>query len=59
MSTSKDSDIGFPWLEEKNFTGWLVQFCAHIRKSGAHVALDWPHPTDLDAQRNPIPMNAQ
>ena len=59
MSSSKDSDIGFPWFEEQNFTGWLAQFCAHLQKSGAQVALDWPRPTDLDAQGNHIPMNAQ
>ena len=41
------------------FTGWLVQFRAHLRKAGAHVILDRPRPSDLDAQGNPIPMNAQ
>ena len=59
MSASKESDAGFPWFEEQNFTGWLVQFCAHLRKTGAHVVLDRPRPSDLDAQGNPIPMNAQ
>ena len=59
MSSSEDNDVGFPWFEEQNFTGWLVQFRAHLRKSGAHVVLDRPRPSDLDAQGNPIPMNAQ
>ena len=59
MSSSKQSDAGFPWFEEQNFTGWLVQFRAHLRKAGAHVILDRPRPSDLDAQGNPIPMNAQ
>ena len=59
MSVSKESDAGFPWFEEQNFTGWLVQFRAHLRKAGAHVVLDRPRPSDLDAQGNPIPMNAQ
>ena len=59
MSASKESDSGFPWFEEQNFTGWLVQICAHLRKAGAHVVLDRPRPSDLDAQGNPIPMNAQ
>ena len=36
-----------------------VQFRTHLRKSGAHVVLDWPRPTDLDTQENTIPMNAQ
>ena len=30
MSVSKESDAGFPWFEEQNFTGWLVQFRAHL-----------------------------
>ena len=59
MSASKESDAGFPWFEEQNFTGWLVQFRAHLCKAGAHVVLDRPRPSDLDAQGNPIPMNAQ
>ena len=59
MSSSKKSDAGFPWFEEHNFTGRLVQFRAHLRKAGAHVVLDRPRPSDLDAQGNPIPMNAQ
>ena len=59
MSASKDSDAGFPWFEEQNITGWLVQFRVHLCKAGAHVVLDRPRPSDLDAQENPIPMNAQ
>ena len=59
MSASKESDAGFPWFEEQNFTGWLVQFRAHLRKAGAHVVLDRPRPSDLDAQGNHIPMTAK
>ena len=59
MSSSKESDVGFHWFKEQNFTGWLVQFRAHLRKSGAHVVLDRPRPSDLNTQGNPIPMNAQ
>ena len=59
MSSSKDSDVGFPWFEEQNFTGWLVQIYAHLRMSGAHVVLNRPRPSDLGAQGNPISMNAQ
>ena len=33
----------------------FVQFRAHLRKAGAHVVLDRPRPSDLDAQGNPIP----
>ena len=55
MSVSKESDAGFPWFEEQNFTYWLVQFRAHLRKSSAHVVLDRPRSSDLDAQGNPNP----
>ena len=58
MSFSRGGDAGFPWFEEQNFTGWLVQFRAHLRKAGTHVVLDRPRPSDLDAQGNPIPINA-
>ena len=57
MSASEESDAGFPWFEEQNFTGWLVQFGAHLRK--AEMRTKRPRPSDLDAQGNPIPMNAQ
>ena len=39
MSSSKESDAGFPWFEKQNFTGWLVQFRGHLRKAGANVVL--------------------
>ena len=35
-----EHDPGFPWFEENNFNGWLIQFKAHLRKVGAHVLLD-------------------
>lgn len=57
MSTS-EIDSGFPWFEEKNFAGWLIQFKAHLRKTGSHVALDRPRPSDKDQAGVPIPMNA-
>ena len=59
MSVSEESDAGFSLFEEQNFTGWLVQVRAHLRKAGAHVVLDRPRPSDLDAEGIPIPMNAQ
>ena len=37
----------------------LVQFKAHLRKHGAHVVLERPRPSDLNTQRNSIPMNVQ
>ena len=39
MSNS-EHDSGFPWFEEKIFSGWFIQMKAHLRKQGAHVALD-------------------
>ena len=58
-SSSVENDPGFPWFEENNFNGWLIQFKAHLRKVGAHVVLDQPRPADVDAAGVPIPMNAQ
>ena len=57
MSTS-EIDSGFPWFEEKNFAGWLIQFKAHLRKTGSRVALYRPRPSDKDQAGVPIPMNA-
>ena len=37
MALSKEMDKGFPWFEESNFTGWLVQnlnlTCAHLERT--------------------------
>ena len=60
MNTSSvKHDPGFPWFEENDFNGWLIQFKAHLLKVGAHVVLDQPRPADVDAAGVPIPMNAQ
>ena len=48
MSTSKDSDVGFPWCEEQNFTGWLFASPKVGRTRGPRSASS----TDLDAQLN-------
>lgn len=58
-SNEQESFAGFPWFEENNFSGWLIQFKAHLRKVGAHLILDQPRPKDVDANGVPIPMNAQ
>ena len=42
-----------------DFTGWLVKFKAHPCKHGAHVLLERSRPSALDAQGNPIPVNAK
>jgi hypothetical protein len=33
MSTTSEKDLGFPWFEDHNFSGWLIQFKAHLKKS--------------------------
>jgi hypothetical protein len=58
MSDSEHADLGFPWFEEKSFSGWLTQFTAHLRKTASHSVLDRPRPQDTDAAGVPIPMNA-
>ena len=58
-TSSAEHDPGFPWFEENNFNGWLIQFKAHLRKVGAHVVLNQSRPADVDAAGVPIPMNAQ
>ena len=60
MSSSNESDVGFPRFEDQNFTSWLVQFNkTHLRKHGANVAFERSRPSDLKAQENSIPVNAQ
>ena len=58
MSIS-DHDSAFPFFEELNFTGWLIQFKAHLRRYDADDVLDTPIPTDRDANGVPIVMNAR
>ena len=52
-SSDNDSSAGFPWFEERNYPGWLIQFKAHLRKTGSHFVLDNPRPDDLDANGVP------
>lgn len=59
MSLSKETDPGFPWFEEKNFSGWLIQMKSHLRKSNAHTVLDNPRETDRDANGQLIPLTVQ
>lgn len=58
MSTS-DRDTAFPFFEELNFAGWLIQFKAHLRRYGAEHVLDTPIPSDKDANGVLIVMNAR
>ena len=48
MNTLIDKDSELPWFEDTNFTGWLVQFKAHLRKTGLHILLDTPRPSDVN-----------
>ena len=52
--SSLDHDSGFPWFEQNNFNGWLVQFKAHLRRTKSHSVLDTPRPRDKDANGNPL-----
>ena len=58
MSAS-DNDSAFPFFEELNFAGWLIQFKAHLRRFDADDVLDTPIPKDHDANGVPIVMNAR
>lgn len=57
--SSSDHDSAFPFFEELNFSGWLIQFKAHLRRYDADEVLDTPIPSDLDANGVPIVMNAR
>ena len=56
MSFTKESNVSFSWFENPNFTGWLVQLKAHLRKHGASVVFEQPLPSDIDAQGYPFHM---
>ena len=56
--TDSSSSAGFPWFEEKNFNGWLVQFRAHLRMTNSHAVLDSPRPTPPeDAEGQLVELN--
>jgi hypothetical protein len=57
--SSSDRDSAFPFFEELNFAGWLIQFKAHLRRYDADDVLDTPIPKDHDANGVPIVMNAR
>jgi hypothetical protein len=57
-SNSFNSSQGFPWFEENNFSGWLVQFQAHLRRSNSLVALQEPRPLPpVDAAGQSVAQN--
>ena len=59
MSGEHEIDKSFPYFEEHNFTGWLIQFKAMLREYDCDEIIETPIPKDVDANGNPIPMNAR
>jgi hypothetical protein len=51
----------FPYFEEHNFSGWLIQFMAMLREHDCcDEVIETPIPKDVvDAAGAPIPMNAR
>lgn len=58
MSGEQD-DKSFPYFEEHNFSGWLIQFKAMLREFDCDEIIETPIPKDVDANGVPIPMNAR
>jgi len=49
---------GFPWFEENNYTGWFIQFKAHLRRTDSLAPIMGARPTPpLDAAGFAIPQN--
>ena len=59
MNVDNESDKGFPYFEESNFQGWLVQFKAVLREFDCDEFIETPIPKDVDDNGVPIPMNAR
>ncbi len=57
--TNDKDDKDFPFFEERNFTGWLTQFKAVLREFECDELIEEPIPKDVDANGNPIVMNAR
>ena len=45
-TSTNDHDAGFSWFEPNNFSGWLIQFRAHLRRTNSDFVLDGPPPDD-------------
>jgi hypothetical protein len=54
-----DIDKSFPYFEEHYFSGWLIQFKAMLREHDCDEIIKTPIPKDVDANGNPILMNAR
>jgi hypothetical protein len=60
MNSEIDFDKGFPYFEEKQFSGWLIQFKAMLREFDCDEIIETPIPKDVDANNGaPIVMNAR
>lgn len=59
MNVEFEHDKSFPYFEESNFTGWLIQFKAILREFDCDEIIETPIPKDVDANGAPIPMNAR
>jgi hypothetical protein len=59
MSGEHEIDKSFPYFEEHNFSGWLIQFKAMLRELDCDDIIETPIPKDVDANGVPISMNAR
>jgi hypothetical protein len=54
-----NDDKSFPYFEETNFSGWLKPFKAVLREFDCDEMIETPTSKDVDANGNPIVMNAR
>jgi hypothetical protein len=54
-----NDDKSFPYFEGTIFSGWLKQFMAVLREFDCDEMIETPIPKDVDANGNPIVMNAR
>jgi hypothetical protein len=60
MSGEHEIDKSFPYFEEHNFSGWLIQFKTMLRELDCdEVIIETPIPKDVDANGQPIYMNVR
>ena len=57
-NSNDNTTASFPWFEEENFTGWFIQFKAHLRRTDSLVAIMGPRPeAPLGADGQPQVLN--
>jgi hypothetical protein len=59
MSGEHEIDKSFPYFEEHNFSGWLIQFKAMLRELDCDDVIETPILKDVDANGQPIDMNVR